>query len=466
MQRFKNARSYIYALLRSLKANTNSGTVLQMCLIFCAAVSIYFNIRIPINQSFAYYLGEKKDFIINFFYLSDIIAIIVFLAMGKAVLKRTLLHNNRFFGACTTFIIILATASYLLNFGKLSVPIISILYLLYLAKGIVLHETVTHSKTTVQNYILRVIWIFGLFEAFISIIQFSKQSSIGLRLLGEPTFGPYLWQIAKVEAMGQIFARPYGTFSHPNILSAFLLLTLTLSLYYYYSQVSSQLKNWLYLFLAQITIVALFMSFSRAAWIATALTIGLFHVFTWNILRDNKLKLLLRMWLITAAVGLLLVLTYQPFVQERGNVLDKAYTERVSYNAAAISMIKQDPFFGMGPSESVLHMEQFLPPNTKPWEIQPIHNYYLLFSAEIGIPAAILLIVYFGFILKKLYLQQKRASESGRLRSAMLFCGLVGCLILMLFDHYFYTIQASALLFWIWSGLAAARARENTEKAG
>lgn len=464
MQRFKNSRLHIFELLRSLKTHMHSSAVIQICFIFCAAISIYFNIRIPVNQNFAFFLGEIKDFVINFFYLSDIIAIIAFIAQYKTIFRRKLLQKAQFFAAYTTLIILLAATSYLVNFEKLSIPIISIFYLLYLAKGIVLHETVKHSKTGIQNYILRVIWVFGLFEAFISLVQFSNQAPIGLRLLGEPTFGPYLWQIAKVEAVGQIFTRPYGTFSHPNILSAFLLLTFIVSLYYYYSQTSNQLKHWLYLFFTQITIVALFMSFSRAAWIAAALTVGLFHVFTWNILRPNKLQLIIRMWLISAALGLLLILTYQPFVQQRGNVLDKAYKERVSYNAAAISIIKQHPLFGVGPSESVLHMEQLLAPNTKPWEIQPIHNYYLLLSAEIGLPVALLFVIYFGFVLNKLHSGQKRATENSRLKGAMLFCGLIGCAVLMLFDHYFYTIQASALLFWTWGGLAAAFAGEKAEK--
>lgn len=464
MERFKKTLLQLYFWLLKPETIKKATTAFIFCFIFCTAVSIYFNIRIPLNQSFAYFLGEKKDFSINFLYLSDIFSLLALSVLLLHVSKFRAVSKTHLPSFLPTLIIILSIFSYFSNFIKLTIPTISIFYLLYVAKGIVLHETVKQSRTSIKNFILRVIWIFGLFEAFVSIIQFSFQSPIGMRLLGEPTFGPYLWQIAKVEALGQIFARPYGTFSHPNILSAFLVLTLIIGFYYYYSQAAQTKKAWAHLILVQITFIALFISFSRAAWLAAALTAGFFHVFTWNILKSQKRVQLIRIFFVSTALGCLLLAIYQPFVRQRGNVFDKAYQERISYNRAAVSMISQNPIFGLGPGESVLHMEQFLTPNSKPWEVQPIHNYYLLLAAEIGLPAALLFLLYLGLTLKRLVFHQDKLTDKNTLTHALLFSGLAGCAILMFFDHYFYTIQASTLLFWIWLGLSASTTEHSANK--
>ncbi len=464
MERFKNTTSQLYSWLLKPETMKKGRTILLFCLIFCTAVSIYFNIRIPLNQSFAFFLGEKKDFSINFLYLSDLfgfLALCVLLLHVSKFRAGPKTHLTRFF---PLLIIILSIFSYFTNFKKLTIPAISIFYLLYVAKGIVLHETVKQSGASVKNFIVRIIWIFGLFEAFVAILQFSLQAPIGLRLLGEPTFGPYLWQIAKVEALGQIFTRPYGTFSHPNILSAFLLLTLIIGFYYYYSQNFQAKRAWVHLILVQITIFALFISFSRAAWLAAALATGFFHVFTWNMLIKQKHAQFLRILLACTALGILLLVTYQPFVKQRGNLFDKAYQERISYNRAAVSMIGQSSVFGLGPGESVLHMEQYLTPSSKPWEVQPIHNYYLLVAAEIGLPAALLFLLYLGLTLTRLGFNHNKLTDKHNLKRALFFSGLAGSATLMFFDHYFYTIQASMLLFWTWLGLSASATEQPVEK--
>lgn len=446
--------------INSPKSTGTSGflkfckTSLAFAPLLIAAVSVYFNIRIPINSEFAYFLGEKKDFTINFLYLSDILVLCTIPYLFKAIFQKNSL-NKGFIGQYLLLTILLvAILSYLVHFADLTLPIISIFYLLYVAKFIVLHETAKRFSSKLKSLVLVIIWIFGLFQAFISIIQFGQQGHVGLRLLGEPFFGPYMWGVAKVEALGQIFTRPYGSFLHPNILSAFLMLSLVVGTYYYYMHRSnSDRVPWFKLFLLQINLLALFISFSRAAWLATALVFTLMHVFTWNIFGYAKLKLITVNLATSVAFLCLLLIILQPFIKQRGNVFDKAYQERKSYNQAAVAMIAANPVLGSGPGESVLHMEQALGLGVQPWEIQPIHNYYLLLAAEIGLPALLLLLLYLAKSIKSAYLATKEPSKHGAFQQAILLSGLLGCLLLMLFDHYFYTIQATIILFWVWLGL-------------
>lgn len=463
MPRLKIILNIIKDRLHNHSSFKSTHSFLVWCFVFITTASVYFNIRIFFDTKFSYFLGEKKDFTINFFYLSDIFIYLLLFCI-RAYAARARNYSISFFDKFPLFITIIAVVSYIYNFANLTIPTISIFYLLYITKWTVLHETIKRLSKNTKAYIMKIIWIFGLFEAFIAIVQFAKQSSIGFKYLGEPDFGPYLWGVAKVEALGQTFARPYGTFPHPNVLAATLLLTLCLGTYYYYKQTQNKTRAWIHLLLLQVTIIALFISFSRAAWLAGVVVIGLFHVSTWNYLTSQKLGLVLRNAIVSIIIGFFLLSVYQPFVEQRGNIFDKAYQERISYNKAAITMIKQHLLLGLGPAESVLHMKQHLAPTTNPWEIQPIHNYFLLLTAEIGLPAVILFISYLIGILLKLFLNKAKKILHLHLKQALLLSGLVGYTVLMFFDHYFYTIQAPMLLLWLWLGLAATGSASNNNK--
>jgi O-antigen ligase len=96
----------------------------------------------------------------------------------------------------------------------------------------------------------------------------------------------------------------------------------------------------------------------------------------------------------------------------------------------------------------------------KPWEIQPIHNYFLLAAAELGIVGAIILIYLFISYLKNLFLLVWNKNTFSIYRLSLL-CILIGYLILMFFDHYFYTIEQTQILLWMVLGLVAAEILNN-----
>ena len=111
--------------------------------------------------------------------------------------------------------------------------------------------------------------------------------------------------------------------------------------------------------------------------------------------------------------------------------------------------------------ESLLHMEQYSPIALEAWQIQPIHNYFLLSAAELGILGALILIWILISHLSGiwgLFRNSKfeiRNSESSNYR-LLLFTILLCFLVLMQFDHYFYTLQQTQMLLWIILGLIAA----------
>ena len=68
------------------------------------------------------------------------------------------------------------------------------------------------------------------FQAIIGILQFSFQSDLGLSFLGENLLNKYNPQVAKFFYKETAILRSYGTFPHPNIFSAYLLISVLLLL--------------------------------------------------------------------------------------------------------------------------------------------------------------------------------------------------------------------------------------------
>ena len=76
---------------------------------------------------------------------------------------------------------------------------------------------------------LKAIVVGGSFQAIIAIIQFIRQSDLGLRLLGETVLNYDLVGIASFYNLaGERIIRAYGTTPHPNILGAYLFLSIYL----------------------------------------------------------------------------------------------------------------------------------------------------------------------------------------------------------------------------------------------
>lgn len=425
---------------------------------------LFINIRYPILDSFSDFLGEKKDFTIFFFNVSDILIfclLISCLFLSNSSRKNyTTWRDSIFYSFLPLSLMVVAFISFFSNFRNLTVPIISLYYLLYITKGIVLHETIKDLKIRLYNLFITIFLGSLSLVSLLAIYQFTTQHDLGLQVLGESIIGPYIWGVAKVEALGQVFLRSYGIFPHPNILGAFLvfgIISATGSALGNAAQ--GKVKEYLgTIFLINLFIFALFLTFSRAGWLGAGLGLTLYAYFTWNKRRLVGIK---RYYLIFTSVfisTLVVASIMLPFIRQRGNVFDKAYQERKSYNSAAHEIIVAHPVLGIGPGESLIHMKQYLGVGFRPWEVQPIHNYYLLLGAEIGLLGLALFILYFGYGFELWW----KAIKQSNFAIMTLGIGSIACLILMFFDHYFYTFQSTVLLFWIWSGLFIAEVAHET----
>lgn len=62
----------------------------------------------------------------------------------------------------------------------------------------------------------------GVFQSVLAILQFAKQSSLGLEIFHESTLAIGLSGAAQISVGGVEFIRAYGTFPSPNVLAGFL----------------------------------------------------------------------------------------------------------------------------------------------------------------------------------------------------------------------------------------------------
>lgn len=406
----------------------------------------FFPLRHIFFNALSYKTGQYSDFTSLSLYAGDLIILIW---LGYIVSRGTIL---RILSTWEWSLFILAAFSTLLpDNGLISLNIYALtrLFLLFVAYG-----TVKAHGLSISNMVMRVFLVFSGAQAALGTLQFWLQRSVGLNPLGEHILSPNLEGIAKIIVGGETYLRAYGTFPHPNPLSAFLLTGTLVALYFLFNAKQNKSRA-LYAGALLLHILGLTVTFSRAAFLGLAVTAAAY--FGYRLIKRVNFRQAMAVGGTLAACIAISAALYWPYLQARNTTSDSASLERIFYAKVGWELIKANPIAGVGIGESVLHMQQYSPVTLEPWQHQPVHHYFLLTAAEMGILAAILLLYFF---LKHLWgtvrLVPITQNSSGMPLAALLACLLLGYLVLMQFDHYFYTLQQTQLLLWLVLGLAAA----------
>jgi O-antigen ligase len=422
-------------------------------------ITLFFPIRYVFPTTSSFVTGLYSDFTSISLYLSDIFLFIAFiftLWSNKFGLFKSLVKDQRL---TAIFILWLIVATFILNHPTST---LNIWFFIKLFELIVVSYGTTALLFKNQRPRIKIIFLFvfvslGTLQSVIGLLQFLNQSPVGLKLLGEQVIYPNLWGIAKIVSNGTAYIRAYGTFPHPNLLSAYLLVTTFINIYLLNSTWKKITQLWLNLALF-INILGLIATFSRGAYLAFA--VGLIIHFSILVYKQG-LKAVFRSALKVVFAILIAFILFKSFLLTRTTISDRATLERGVYNQTAINIIKNKPIGGVGVGESVLHMEQYSPVPLNDWEIQPIHNYFLLSAAELGIVGALLFIWIFISHLKAISYRLKANFDPYYLLLATV---LVCFLVLMLFDHYFYTLQQTQMLLWMTLGLIAVETQKNPQE--
>ena len=276
-------------------------------------------------------------------------------------------------------------------------------------------------------------------------LQFYKQSSVFNNYLffGEQPYNVFTPFIAKESFSGVTKIPPYATFLHPNIFAGYLAVSLILLLGYFLTGKKRRVVP--SAFFVLIGVVALFLTKSYTAWAAFVLgllLLSLARPVSVKSVKDARLitSILLFLAFATVLLGLLfpsyknLVVTALPAdsitstlsVERRSALLNASY-----------KMVSQKPFFGWGINSFTYSFEPFYTRFDVVRFLQPVHNVYALIAAEVGILGAVL------FLLLTFYTIYRSTCRGGFLYSV----ALIQVVFLSSFDHYFFTIPQTQLLF-------------------
>lgn len=428
-------------------------------------VSLFFPIRYVFPTQSAFKTGAYSDFTSISLYLSDIFLFTTwffcFLPRGGSEFKLSIKSIGlRIF----IFWLILELFLHFRSFSSLNWWFLAKYLELIVAYGTICH---LFKKTPIKRPFIKLFVFLGSLESLLAVWQFVYQKSFGLGLnkLGEQILSPNIHGVAKIVSGGTTFIRGYGTFPHPNLLSAFLVTSIFLSLYLLLNAQSFKSKI-LYSLAIFINCIGLTITFSRAGFLALGVGLAIFFGFLfWAADKGIKKRILSALGIIIFSLVVCFGV-YRPYLAARATVADGAALERIFYARIGLKIIKQYPAFGVGIGESVLHMQQYAPFKLWPWQIQPIHNYFLLAAAELGIPGALILLWIF---LQHLWLIIKKIKSQNGFELTtyylLLTTILASFLLLMQFDHYFYTLQQTQMLLWMILGIIAAETRPSATEA-
>lgn len=215
---------------------------------------------------------------------------------------------------------------------------------------------------------------------------------------------------------------------------------------------------------AGLVFAAILLGFTRSIWPATAAA-GLYLMWFW------------RRWLVVVApvvmvAGLLLA---PPPVSERVRSIwspDKkldSNEHREALRSAGYRMIAAHPLFGIGPEHTQREFPKYVPDQYKPipkeWWYGHLHNIYLDFAAERGIPALLAFLAMIGWALRD-YLRRVLSLEPGEhTRRMLLHAVIAGVIAILVGGLLERNLGDSEVLTLFWTLLALGHVALQREEA-
>lgn len=378
--------------------------------------------------NFASIAGLRVDYLSPTIYFTDILLILIFILSLKQTVFAIFNNYKKHFFYFLLFILFLSIGVSISKNPLSGVyGIVKFLELAYLSLFIYINSSKLDLK--------KVLIFFGiavLFESAVAFVQYFNQGSLNniFYFLGERSYSQNTPGIANASINGKLFLRPYGTFSHPNVLGGFIVLSLSL-----FALFMNKLNKAFLIIIFIVGTLALFLTLSRTAIFAFIFfAVSFFLLSVYEKYKKGKLKsaYLLAVPLVVIGVTLLFIIfSTNPLIQRLThlNLNDLSLAQRTKLINASLQMIKENPIFGVGINNFLNNL-----PNSfsYPSLLQPAHNIFLLAFSQTGLLGFFILI---SILLKAAFTNKKNA----------LFVMVI--VLLGSFDHYFFTVQQGQLLF-------------------
>jgi O-antigen ligase len=408
----------------------------------------------------SYVLGLPIDYLAITIYLSDLVIVATiasYLWSLKKRWKKTFAQHRPYIVTAAIFVLYLFTLTFLANpisptALNFSIRVVLLfLYSLAAADFFSAHNLTPAAKKVVNFSLL---WV-----SLLIIAEFTLQRSLNLWFLGERSFDTSTSNIAHFSLSGQQFLRGYGTFSHPNVAGAFLVIYLILSFSLPgHPELKREARRALSIsgstllsfprkresrnrpstgfriksgMIISIALVALLLTFSKAA---------IFALLLYILLAFTNRKISLAIFSLFAAAAFILVSAQQLIPID-------SIAERLSLSQAALDISLKNPLFGVGPTNFIRELAKLnLYSISQTRLLQPVHNIFLTFLVETGIT---------GLFLFAAVLFTVAARATNKTKQALFIVLLCFASI----DHFFITIHQGQLLLWLALGYILSRDR-------
>ncbi len=380
---------------------------------------------------FAFVQGIRLDYLSPTLYLSDILCVVLFLISFNRI--KTFLWafvsnpwSIFFFG------VIIVSGIQSFSPSESFYSLVKLFEFLFL--GIFISVSVKEGE---YSSILFPFILGGLTQIVISFLQFITQRSLGgiFYYLGERTFDTLTPGIALFRLGEELALRPYGTFSHPNVLACYLFVTFIMTLFS--KDFRTILQSRLRIILLFIIGFGIVLTFSRV--IIILLALSLLFYFRYNLKA-----------FILSSVGSMIVLASLSSRFENGLARDFLLRSELLYIAAQIFL--KSPIYGVGLNNFYYH-EILYQKTITPILLQPVHNIYAFTASSIGLLGLYLAVFFFYRTIRNS-------------RNEMITLLMVSFLIIGMFDHYLLTLQQGQLLLVFVVGLSYSQLNKKTRERG
>ncbi len=371
--------------------------------------------------SFSYIYSLPIDYLSPTLYFWDILAVVLFFAWLSTKPKV----NTRALNLLLFFILVQTLSL----FRALSIGASLVALGQFFAAGLFGLYIASKSLREIKQPLLWGLLGAVVVEGLLALYQFFSTHTLGLWILGERSFSISTPSIATFNFLGQVFLRPYGTFPHPNVLAAFMVLVLPLIMVIQEEKMGRVRAGLLFptLFIGALASI---LSFSRTGIFVMGLEVIYLFRKRWK-------------WLLIplAVLAPLIWIRYSSAF----NFDYLSILRREQLDVIAGTDFLSSPIFGIGLNNFIL-VNANSPLIAGPTRfLQPAHNIVLLAMAETGIVGFLGWTVLIGVAIKKLW--KDRVNDL----SNILLYSWGTILFLGMFDHYFLTLpQGQRMLFLFW----------------
>ena len=300
------------------------------------------------------------------------------------------------------------------------------------------------NKNLVEKMLTKVLPIWIVVESVLAVGQIAKGGSLNgfWWWLGERSFDFNTIGIAQMSVANNGIVRAYGTFSHPNSLAGFLLVSLILWVKYFALLRPSSYGRVKWWFVTWLGIIGIILTGSRTIWLLSLLSIVWL---LWGNFRNikNKGKILFLIAILFFSIYKMIDFNY-PFRSFLGGWDENGLLKRGQLNLASIEMFEKSPLFGVGAGNFLVNLPDYQKNNQIFW-FQPVHNIGLLLLSEIGILGLLI----FGF--KSLFFKTIKNLIKNNDKIMLLILGVI--FLSGMVDHYWLTLPQNMWLLVLVLGL-------------